>query len=311
MNKVILVGGTDLTLKAASCLYEHDVLAGVMGTGKTIVGLNSGNKNNIRYTDMSAWCAEKDIPYMAMENTNDMLLFQHKLQAYVGLAIGYHALFPATVIQSFPAGMYGIHASLLPELKGWSPLNWAILLGLKTTGMSLFKIEGDMDAGPIFIQKSFDIDQHDYIADVIDKCALAMQGALIDYASAVQAGRIDCTNQDPTHSSYCLQRTEEDSLINWRAEREEIMRVIRASAPPYHGAYTFLAGRKLRILKASPAPWASHGRPGQVFRFSKDMNFHIQALDGAISLESYDVADIDDAKSFLKEHLNATCANHP
>ena len=73
----------------------------------------------------------------------------------------YHNIHSNILKKKIPC--FGFHASLLPELKGQAPLNWAIINNFNKTGVSLFQITEDIDSGKVLAQEEFKINKHDYI----------------------------------------------------------------------------------------------------------------------------------------------------
>ena len=271
------------------------------------IKLNNGEKlKNIRYCDLRPWSLENNIYHVYLNSSEDILVAKDKTSASSGILLGVHSLIKPEIFQQFPLGVFALHASLLPQLKGWSPLNWAILLGFKETGVTLFKLVKEMDAGPIVSQQKFSILESDYISDLIQKSYTAINECFGVFTEKLFLNTLTCTEQDAEKSTFCLQRREEDSRINWRESAESIIRLIKASSIPYFGAFSILNGKKVRIFRAKKGKLAVSGRPGQIFKFSKDMNFHIMCKDHCIEIEDYLVERESNTKQFLLNSINHT-----
>ncbi len=305
--KLLLFGGTDLTLSVAEYLYETGMLSGIAAVSREISHLKSSTKKNCRYVDLKEWSATRNIPYVTYVNSDSILEFLAAYKFSLAIVAGFHYYLPPKVIRLFDSGVFAFHASLLPNLKGWSPLNWAILLRKEVTGVTLFKMNQDIDGGEIYIQSSFNIKDL-YIRDVIALAEKHILKMLKEFVADCLAGNLisKLKPQSIREESFALQRCEEDAKINWSASANEIIALVRASSKPYFGAFTFIGGRKIRIWQAQTSNVIVYGRIGQIFRFSKSMPIHILCGNGVIKILEYSIEDLSQEESvlFLEKHLN-------
>jgi methionyl-tRNA formyltransferase len=70
----------------------------------------------------------------------------------IGVVVAYGHILPPDLLAIPPRGMVNVHPSLLPELRGAAPVEWAILRGLEKTGVTIMQMEAGMDSGPIIHQ---------------------------------------------------------------------------------------------------------------------------------------------------------------
>ena len=84
----------------------------------------------------------------------------------------YGQILSQEVIDIAPHGIINIHGSLLPELRGASPIQYAVLLGLKTTGITILKTVRKVDAGEIILQKSLDIAPYETNGELFERLSL-------------------------------------------------------------------------------------------------------------------------------------------
>lgn len=304
VHKILLIGSTDLTLRIAEFLYSKDMLSGIVNTNEVIKNKSGYTQKNYRYQDLKEWCEKKKVSFFRGLGQEDIVIAQNETRSNIALLAGVHNIIKKNIIDKFPLGIFAIHASLLPHLRGWSPLNWSILLGLKETGVSLFKVSSGMDDGPIVYQHKFIISSDAYIEDLIEISHKETIKILEKFILDIKNHKIQYTLQNLKDSTFILQRKEEDSLIYWSLDAQTILKIVRASSRPYFGAFTYLKNKKVRIFKAKESPLKVFGRPGQIFKLSSDMLTHVCCGQGNIMLQEVEVEGVVDEKDFLNQNLN-------
>lgn len=160
-------------------------------------------------------------------------------------------------------GAFNMHGSLLPKYRGRVPVNWAIIKGETETGATLHEMVEKPDAGRIVDQQAVSISIDDQAIDVFHKvtaaAALVLDRALPGLLDGSAALRV----QDLTQGSYFGGRKPADGVIDWTQGARDIHNLVRAVAPPYPGATTFIAGRPVTITRTQLAPERfKHHNPG-------------------------------------------------
>lgn len=172
----------------------------------------------------------------------------------------YRAIIPARVLTLARQGAYNMHGSLLPRYRGRVPVNWAVLHGETETGATLHVMESRADAGAIVDQTAVPILPDDTAADVFEKVTVAAELTLWRVLPSMLAGDTPRHPNKLEDGSYFPGRTPEDGLIDWTRPAAEVYNLIRAVAPPYPGAFTRVAGRRLIVAKARRPLAAMHAR---------------------------------------------------
>jgi methionyl-tRNA formyltransferase len=297
--RVLLLGGTDLTLAVAKRLQEIDVdLAGVVYIGNRFdISYAPLGVTSARSADLAEWARSADV------NAHNYVGVPHLAELVaggeydVGLAAGWYHMLPPSVRDGFRVACLGVHASLLPQLRGGAPLNWAILTGERETGVTLFGLGDGVDDGPVYGQQPFAIAPRATVGELV---ALAEE-ATLDLVTDVlpRVGEVAPQPQDG-QPSYCLQRVPEDGRIDWRTSAVAIDRLVRAVGRPYSGARSTFEGAEVRVWATEPLEDAPvvHGAPGQVVRLPGVERVCVVTGDGLLELR--DVTDVD-GSSLLAE----------
>ncbi|HOU36549.1 MAG TPA: methionyl-tRNA formyltransferase [Candidatus Omnitrophota bacterium] len=151
-----------------------------------------------------------------------------------------------------------VHASLLPAYRGAAPVNWAIIRGEKTTGVTLMKLSTRMDAGPIILQKTAPILDSDTSLTLSRKLSLLAAEALDEGIGLIGKGTYDLMEQDESKATYAPKLKKTDGSIDWNRPCNEIVNRVRGCVP-WPGAHTLYKGKVVKIHGASMLQDASAG----------------------------------------------------
>jgi methionyl-tRNA formyltransferase len=210
-----------------------------------------------------------------------------------------HMLSPA-ILAAAKRGAYNMHGSLLPRYRGRVPVNWAILKGERETGATLHEMAEKPDSGRIIDQMAVPILPDDTALEVFRKVTVAAEIVLDRALPALLDGTSRPRAQDLSKGSYFGGRKPDDGRIDWTKGAREIHDLVRAVAPPYPGAFTTIAGQRVRILRTRLAESHGNGSRPQIHRAGADIL--VDCADGR-SLQILD-CDVDgsplDAQQFVK-----------
>ena len=182
----------------------------------------------------------------------------------LGIVCGVSELIQQELLTLPPLGFIGMHPTMLPQGRGRAPIPWAIILGLKETGVTWFYADPGVDTGDILIQ---------HTVPVLDTDTSATLGARTDDVAAqllckalplLASGRAPRTRQGESGANIWPRRRPEDGVVDWSRDAGALCRWVCALAHPYPGAFTFQAERKLFIWSAERATLPLAGAPGEV-----------------------------------------------
>ncbi len=156
------------------------------------------------------------------------------------LVLGWYYLVPRDVRALPPLGCLGIHASLLPKYRGGAPIPWAIINGEQASGVTLFHLEDEADAGDIVAQSVFPIASSDTCAEVIARATDASIELLRQTVPSLAVGSAPRTPQCDEDATWYPQRSPDDARIDWRWSASRVHDFVRAQTRPYAGAFTTL-----------------------------------------------------------------------
>jgi len=253
MADVLLFGGTDVTLAVAEAVLAAGAkLAGIVTVGESFsISYSARPIANTRFADIPKWCAVHGVPAIKFETYDRALTQIGDRPIPVCLVAGWYHMVPRAVRERFARGAIGFHASLLPQLRGGAPLNWAILSGLRETGLTMFRLTDGVDDGPIYGQKRFPIGPRTAVGDLVRASGEASAALVRELLPGVLDGSLEPVPQSGT-ASYAMQRQPEDGRIDWTRSADAIDRLVRAASRPYPGAFTYFEGRKILLWRTEP-----------------------------------------------------------
>ncbi|MBN1443144.1 MAG: methionyl-tRNA formyltransferase, partial [Planctomycetes bacterium] len=180
------------------------------------------------------------------------------------------------------------HASLLPRHRGAAPAAHAILAGDAVTGVTLFRIVRQLDAGPIVAQVEVEIAQEETAGELNARLSLRAAELLEETLPLLEGSSITETPQDSARATMAPKLEKEMALIDWSVEPETFCRRVRAFLP-WPVAYSYLARlpappERTSILKAAVGDVAAAaGEPGTVVQVSKS-GFQVACGDGSVRI---------------------------
>jgi methionyl-tRNA formyltransferase len=159
------------------------------------------------------------------------------------------------VCQAAPHGAVNLHGSLLPELRGAAPINWAIIRGYRETGVTTFRIVEKMDAGTMFLQRSTAITPDETADDLRHRLADLGCQTVLETLGLFAAGWSAGVEQDHSKATKAPKLKKHDGVIAWSADAVTIRNLIHGTWPwpGGQGEFVSAAGKVVPVLIARVA----------------------------------------------------------
>ena len=189
---------------------------------------------------------------------------------------------PEPVLNTPTLGTIQYHPSLLPMHKGPSSINWPIIFGETSTGLSIFWPDDGLDTGPILLQKHVDIGPDDTLGSVYFNQLFPLGvDAMLEAVDLVRDGNAPRIDQNPEAGSYEGWCRSEQAEIDWSQPVETVYNLIRG-CNPQPGAWTLFKGSQLQIFDVRRGQ-TCEARPGEVMRLT-DESVEVAASGGSIEV---------------------------
>jgi methionyl-tRNA formyltransferase len=178
-----------------------------------------------------------------------------------------------------------LHASLLPKFRGAAPVNWALMKGEKTTGLSVFRLEEKMDSGDIILDREVQIEDEDNAMTLGERLSHIGADILIETVDLIGKGKAEFKKQDEAGVSLAPKLKKSDGVIDWNLSATELSNKVRGLFP-WPGAVTSLKGKGLKILRAKEIREAGKtGLPGEIVEINPEEGILVKAKKGSLALQ--------------------------
>ena len=304
--RIVFAGSPKIALPTLVELSLNFDIAAVLTNPDKITG--RGRK--VQFNPVKAKALELGLKVIQSETLDRIARDEiSKLNPDLLVAFAYGKIFGPLFLSLFPMGGVNVHPSLLPKYRGSSPILTAVLNGDNKTGITIQRINLEMDTGFVLKQKTIMLKGNETTESLSKLVSEESPELLVSCIKNLESGIITETLQDESKASYCKKITKEDGLINWKESAVLIDRKIRAYFP-WPKAYTFFKDKKLMILQGKPLNDSSQlpAAPGKVLGFDKSNGILIQTGNGVLSVQLLQLQSkkANNWKSFINGMQNFT-----
>lgn len=164
------------------------------------------------------------------------------------VVVAYGKILPKEILEIPKKGAINVHGSILPKYRGAAPIQWALINGDKTTGVTTMYMSEGMDEGDILLIHEIPIEEDDTSGTLFVKLAEIGADLLIETIDRIEEGNIEARKQEGD-ISYAPMINKELSLVNWNSSGCDIVNLVRA-LNPFMCCHTYIKGKRYKILKA-------------------------------------------------------------
>lgn len=182
-----------------------------------------------KYSKIVLEALQKDDRFLIVKDLKD--------KPDVGVLASYGRILPLEELKKIPHGILNLHPSLLPKYRGPSPVQTAILNGESETGVTIIKLDEQVDHGPIARQIKEKIAPDDTSETLYNRLFLIGAELLKNILPDFLEGRLELKQQDHSQASYTQKLTRKSGKIDWKKPAEYLERFIRAMSP-WPGAWS-------------------------------------------------------------------------
>ena len=196
-----------------------------------------------------------------LKNNQDEYDFLKKLDADLAIVVAYGKIIPENFLSLTKKGFINIHASILPLWRGAAPIQRSIINLDKKTGISIMKINKELDSGAVCNKFEIEIKGQDNAEVVSEKLSMIASEKILDEIDKIIEGKANFIEQDHSKATYANKINKSEGKINWNISADEILGLINGLSPT-PGAWFMNKGERYKILKAELGNL--NGEPGIV-----------------------------------------------
>lgn len=246
--KIIFMGTPDFAVECLDILVKsnHNIISVITSEDK-----QAGRGQKLKISDVKKYSLKHKLQILQPRNLKDSDFINKikSLKPDVFIVVAFRML-PKILWEIPKKGTINIHASLLPNLRGAAPIHWAIINGLKETGISTFFINEKIDCGEIIEQKKVSILDNENTGELYDK--LKKIGANTILTTLEKISKKDFKSIKQKESIINLKAPKlnrENTRINWNKPSNEIHDFIRGLSP-FPTAWTTINSKIIKIYKS-------------------------------------------------------------
>ena len=296
--KVLFMGTPDIARESLEKMYENNIdICGIV----TVPDRPAGRGKKLAVSPVKEFAVEKGIKLFQPEKISNNTEFKTEIKNIAPdlvVVVSYGVILPKSFLEIPKLGCINLHPSMLPKYRGAAPIQWAILNGDKTTGVTIMYLDEGMDSGDIIIQKEVAIDPDETTGDLWTRLSKLGAEMLVSVIKDIENGQVTRTKQ-PDNYTLAPMLKKEMAKIDWANQSAlEIKNLVRG-LNPIMGAYSILDGKKIKLWKVDIIDlekWSDvcskysiqndSSMPAGTILFASDKSgLFIKASDGIISVQ--------------------------
>ena len=286
MLKVLFMGTPDFAKNSLEAIYNanYPILGVVTNPDKP---KNRGMK--MIASPVKDFALEHNLPVFHPEKVKDNIKFIEQiknLKPDVICVVAYGKILPKEILDIPSYGCINVHGSLLPKYRGAAPIQWAVLNGDKTTGVTTMYMDIGMDTGAIILKEEVEIDEEETTGELWDTLSEKGGKLLVETLKQIEqkiAPRI------PQGENYTMapMLSKEMAKIDWNSKTSKEIKNLVRGLNPIMGAYALYNDKKIKLWKVEIVGDGSANEnsvPGQILISNDKQGLYIKTIDGVIKV---------------------------
>lgn len=248
--KIIFLGTPEFSIPTLKAIYEsrHELI-GIISQPDRVQ--DRGRK--IVFSPVKEFALEHNIPIYQFEKiSRDGVNIIKELEPDIMVTASYGQILSQEIIDLPKHGIINVHASLLPELRGASPIQTAIIKGYDKTGITIMKTEAGLDTGDIILTGELNIGENETAGELSKRLSVLGAGLLLTALDKIESGTVEYIKQSHVDATITKRIGKEEGRIVWDKSAFQLKCQILGQNPSPI-AYTFLNGVCVKIYKAKVA----------------------------------------------------------
>ncbi len=279
--RVVFMGTPDI---AATCLKK------IIADGFDVVGVYTqpdrpkGRGMKMRFSPVKEVAVAAGIPVFQPENFREEESVEQlrALRPDICAVVAYGRILPQKVLDVPQLGCINIHASVLPKYRGSAPYQWAVLDGLKETGVTAMYLVREMDAGDIIDVSKTPIGENETAGELLDRLAVLGADLLSKTLRRFESGKVPAVPQNSAEVSFAPMLDKAMCPIDWTKTAQQVHDHVRG-LHPWPVATMELQGKLFKVHGTAVAEGS--GKPGEILGLTKT-GLKIACGEGAVEITS-------------------------
>ena len=282
--KIVFMGTPDFAQKSLEALYNarHEILAVVTNIDKP-----KGRGMKLVESPVKEYAKSKNLTIFQPEKVRKNIEFIEqikKLEPDVICVVAYGKILPSEILEIPKLGCINVHASLLPKYRGAAPIQWAVLNGDKTTGVTTMYMDVGMDTGDMILKQEVEIGENETTGELWDRLSIIGADLLVKTLKQIEKGTAPRIKQSDDFTMAPM-LNKEISKIDWKEKTAQQIKNLVRGLNPIMGAYSYLNGKKIKFWKVEvEKDTNSNQENGTVIKANDKEGLYIKAKDGVLKI---------------------------
>ncbi|AJH14051.1 methionyl-tRNA formyltransferase [Myroides profundi] len=275
--RIVFMGTPDFAVGILDAIYtnNYNVVAVITAPDRP-----AGRGQKIKYSAVKEYALEKNLPILQPTNLKDGQ-FIEELKSYnanLNVVVAFRML-PEVVWKMPELGTFNLHASLLPDYRGAAPINWAVINGETTTGVSTFFIDEKIDTGAIILKKETNIGNDENAGELHDRLMILGASTVLETLELIKSDKVITITQPKEETKTAYKLNKDNTKIDFTKTGSQIHNLIRGLSP-YPTAWCFFKDNNtewtVKIYEASYEEHSHNYNIGKVVSSKKEIKIAVE-----------------------------------
>ena len=185
----------------------------------------------------------------SLQDNKEEYQYLKQMDADLAIVVAYGQLIPKNFLELTKKGFINIHGSILPKWRGAAPIQRSIMNLDKETGISIMKINEELDSGPVGNVYKIKIDPEQNAQEISEKLSTLAAEKILDNVDDILDDKAKFVDQDHSKVTYAKKINKDEGQINWGEDAKKLISKINGLFP-VPGAFFNFDGERYKILKA-------------------------------------------------------------
>lgn len=250
MLNILFMGTPDFAKESLEAIYNagHNIIGVVTNIDKP-----KGRGMKMGYSPVKEFALEKNLKIYQPEKVKKNTEFIEEIKSLkpdVICVVAYGKILPKEILEIPKLGCINVHGSLLPKYRGAAPIQWAVINGDKTTGITTMYMNEGMDTGDIILKQEVEIGEDETTGELWERLSKVGGELLVKTLAEIENGTAKREKQGEDFTMAPM-LDKEMSKIDWKNKSAiEIKNLVRG-LNPIMGTYSFLEGKKIKFWKVN------------------------------------------------------------
>lgn len=284
--RILFMGTPDFAKESLEAVYNagYEIIGVVTNPDKP-----KGRGMKMMFTPVKEFALEKNIPIyqpLKVRNNTEFIEEMKELNPDVICVVAYGKILPKEILDIPEKGCINVHGSLLPKYRGAAPIQWAVLNGEKTTGVTTMYMDIGMDTGDMILKKEVSIGEDETTGELWNRLSKIGGEILVDTLKLIENGKAPREKQGEAFSMAPM-LDKQMARIDWKNKTAEEIKNLVRGLNPIMGAFSMFDNKKIKFWKVQKLDEKEEYKKlenGTVIMSDNKKGLYIKAKDGIIKV---------------------------